>query len=117
MPCLERRLHVFAEHPVLVADLPFVTAHEQAVGVIVDGLTLGNAVHGCEIPVGHDGRIAPEGIERRYVPLDEDLQLMPVDEAGGIGDDRTEETLILLIAAQLCFSEVFSGSKSLSGTD
>ena len=95
------------------------------VGIVLDGIAAGHAELGCiaggnlhvqnpvECFIGHFGRIGLERVQVRDIALDEQLQHMQVDKAGGVSNDRGQELLVLLIAAKLRLAVFGSGNYNL----
>ena len=68
---------------------------------MVHGLLLGDPVIGIKYLVVHIGLVILEGIHLRDIPLKEHLKLMDIDKLRRVGDDLVQETLILLVTAEL----------------
>ena len=76
---------------------------------MLDRFLLGHAIDRGKLLVADVGGVRLEGVQVRYVPLDEELQKPPVHELVGIGDDGGQEPLVLLVTAELCLAVLGSG--------
>ena len=95
------------------------------VGVMLDGIAAGHAELGCiaggnlhvqnpiECFIGNLCGIGLERVQVRDIALDEQLQHVQVDKAGGVRDDGGQELLVLLVTAKLRLAVFGPGNYNL----
>ena len=79
--------------------------------IVPEGIPFGRAESRVELFFGHNGRVCLEFIKIRYVAGYPDVQVAPVHELGGIGDDAAQILVVQLITPKLRLAEIGSGDE------